>query len=57
MELLENLKKRYATKKFDASQKVSEQNIDYIKPAEIPKETIEDLPQIALISSFRKHTA
>lgn len=33
MELLENLKKRYATKKFDASQKVSEQNIDYIKEA------------------------
>lgn len=33
MELLENLKKRYATKKFDASKKVSQQNIDSIKEA------------------------
>jgi len=33
MQLLENLKWRYATKKMDASKKVSEQNIDYIKEA------------------------
>lgn len=33
------------------------ENVDYINPREIPEETIEKLPQIALISSFRKHTA
>ena len=32
-------------------------NIDYVKLFDIPKDTIEELPQIALISSFRKHTA
>ncbi|HEY9169488.1 MAG TPA: NAD(P)H-dependent oxidoreductase [Lutibacter sp.] len=33
MQLIENLKWRYATKKFDPSKKVSQQNIDYIKEA------------------------
>ena len=33
MELIENLKWRYATKKMDASKKVSEQDINYIKEA------------------------
>ena len=33
MQLIENLKWRYATKKMDASKKVSEQDIDYIKEA------------------------
>lgn len=33
MQLIENLKWRYATKKMDASKKVSEQNINYIKEA------------------------
>lgn len=33
MQLIENLKWRYATKKMDASKKVSEQNIDCIKEA------------------------
>ena len=33
------------------------ENIDYVHPSELPKEIIEELPQIALISSFRKHTA
>tara|TARA_B100000795_G_scaffold143461_1_gene107398 strand:- start:1643 stop:2272 length:630 start_codon:yes stop_codon:yes gene_type:complete len=33
MQLIENLKWRYATKKMDASKKVSQQNIDYIKKA------------------------
>ena len=33
MQLIENLKWRYATKKMDASKKVSQQNIDYIKEA------------------------
>lgn len=32
------------------------ENIDYVKPNELPRETIEQLPQMALISSFRKHT-
>ena len=32
-------------------------NVDYIKLNELSQETIEELPQIALISSFRKHTA
>ncbi|MDY6911369.1 MAG: 4Fe-4S dicluster domain-containing protein [Chloroflexota bacterium] len=32
-------------------------NIDYVKLNELSQETIEELPQIALISSFRKHTA
>lgn len=31
MQLLENLRWRYATKKMDASKKVSQENIDYIK--------------------------
>lgn len=33
MQLLQNLKCRYATKKMDASKKVSQKNIDYIKEA------------------------
>jgi nitroreductase/dihydropteridine reductase len=33
MQLIHNLKWRYATKKMDASKKVSDQNIDYIKEA------------------------
>ena len=33
------------------------ENIDYVKISDISKETIAELPQIALISSFRKHTA
>ena len=32
-------------------------NIDYVKLAKIPAEAIGELPQIALVSSFRKHTA
>lgn len=33
MQLVENLKWRYATKKFDASKKVSQEKIDYLKEA------------------------
>jgi len=32
-------------------------NIDYIKLSEIPRESLAELPQIALISSLRKQTA
>ncbi len=32
-------------------------NIDYVRAARIPKETVKELPQIALVSGFRKHTA
>jgi heterodisulfide reductase subunit C len=32
-------------------------NLDYVNLSDIPPETIEELPQMALISSFRKHTA
>jgi len=32
-------------------------NVDYVELTKIPAETIADLPQIALVSSFRKHTA
>ncbi len=32
-------------------------NIDYIKPSKIPRESLAELPQIALVSSFRKQTA
>ena len=32
-------------------------NIDYIKLSEIPGESLAELPQIALVSSFRKQTA
>ena len=32
-------------------------NINYVEPSKLPPETIAELPQIALISSFRKHTA
>ena len=32
-------------------------NIDYVGAASIPKDTLGELPQIALVSSFRKHTA
>jgi len=33
------------------------QNENYIEPFKIEMETIVDLPQIAMVSSFRKHTA
>jgi len=32
-------------------------NVNYIEPAELVKENFEDMPQIALVSCFRKHTA
>jgi len=32
-------------------------NIDYLPAANIPSETLSELPQIALVSGFRKHTA
>jgi heterodisulfide reductase subunit C len=32
-------------------------NIDYVGASSLPKDTIGQLPQIALVSSFRKHTA
>jgi len=32
-------------------------NIDYVRLAEIPPEALAELPQIALVSSFRKHSA
>ncbi|MCF7810546.1 4Fe-4S dicluster domain-containing protein [bacterium] len=32
-------------------------NEDYVKPFEIEEERIYELPQIAMVSSFRKHTA
>ena len=32
-------------------------NIDYVGISSIPKDIISELPQIALVSSFRKHTA
>jgi heterodisulfide reductase subunit C len=32
-------------------------NIDYVSTLNISKETVGELPQIALVSGFRKHTA
>jgi len=32
-------------------------NNNYIEPAQIPQETLSDIPQIALVSCFRKHTS
>lgn len=32
-------------------------NIDYVGATGIPKDKVGELPQIALVSSFRKHTA
>lgn len=32
------------------------ESVDYVNPRKLSAETIEKLPQIALISSFRKHT-
>lgn len=32
-------------------------NIDYLELAKVPAEAITELPQIALVSCFRKHTA
>ena len=32
-------------------------NIDYVELAKVPAETIAELPQMALVSSLRKHTA
>lgn len=32
-------------------------NINYVELQKIPPETLAELPQIALVSSFRKHTA
>jgi heterodisulfide reductase subunit C len=38
-------------------QLVLRQNIDLIKPQEIPKETMAEAPQIAFVSTFRKLTS
>jgi heterodisulfide reductase subunit C len=32
-------------------------NINYVEPSKIAAETLAELPQVALVSSFRKHTA
>jgi len=32
-------------------------NINFVEPSEIPPETIAEMPQIALVSGFRKHTS
>jgi len=32
-------------------------NVDYVEASDIPRDTIGELPQIALVSGFRKHTA
>ncbi len=32
-------------------------NVDYIQAADIPTDILSELPQIALVGSFRKHTA
>ena len=32
-------------------------NIDFVRPAETLPDTLAELPQIVLVSSFRKHTA
>ena len=32
-------------------------NIDYVEPSKLPAETLAELPQIALVSGFRKFTA
>ena len=32
-------------------------NIDFVRPAEFPRDALGELPQIVLVSSFRKHTA
>jgi heterodisulfide reductase subunit C len=32
-------------------------NVNYIEPNQIPDEVLEDLPQIVMVSCFRKHTA
>ena len=32
-------------------------NVDYVGASDIPKDKIGELPQIALVSGFRKHTA
>ncbi len=33
------------------------ENNNFVEPFEIAKEQIEDMPQIAMVSSFRKHTS
>ena len=33
------------------------ENNNFVEPFEIAKEKIEDMPQIAMVSSFRKHTS
>jgi heterodisulfide reductase subunit C len=32
-------------------------NVDYVNPSELPAETVEELPQIAMVSCFRKLTS
>jgi heterodisulfide reductase subunit C len=32
-------------------------NIDYLQASDIPTDTLSELPQIALVGGFRKHTA
>jgi heterodisulfide reductase subunit C len=36
---------------------ISRQNVDRVKPAEIDKEVLEEAPQLAFISAFRKLTS
>ena len=33
------------------------QNINYVEPSKLAAETLAEFPQVALVSSFRKHTA
>ena len=38
-------------------QVILRQNENHIQPCEVDKEKFDELPQIALVSTFRKHTA
>ena len=33
------------------------QNVNHVEPSKLSAETLSELPQVALVSSFRKHTA
>jgi hypothetical protein len=33
------------------------QNINHVEPSEIPAEVVAEIPLIALVACFRKHTA
>lgn len=46
------------TKVMEAIRQIAlRENVNHVEPNQISEETLEELPQIALVSCFRKHTS